>query len=286
MWKRNGNSGTGTGKIRANIRQINRSPNYNAVHCAGKRVERAALGLPASWATISSWLEERATAVPVADEAGHPAAWKCPEIPVLPNYDTVPEPGFWKVFPFFSPKRVPQNKIDVDRLAEWVHDCQSKWDRRKRKVAKRAIKNLREGARTLLKKNLPPLRSRNAQSAIVHGRAVTDTIASWVKSGVVAGPFKTVPLENFRSNPLMAVPQKNKVRLVMNLSAPAGSAFNEAIKPESVKKLDMSSAKKAGEKSLKTGRFAEIAKLDMKDAYKLIPGHPEQWNHYGFNWLG
>ena len=41
----------------------------------------------------------------------------------------------------------------------------------------------------------------------------------------------------------MAVAQKNKIRPITNLSTPAGTSFNEAIRPESVQKLEMSSAK-------------------------------------------
>ena len=67
-------------------------------------------------------------------------------------------------------------------------------------------------------------------SEFENGELVTDSIAHWVKNGVVAGPFmEKAPLENFRVNPLMAVVQKNKVRVIMNLSAPKKSTFNDSV---------------------------------------------------------
>ena len=29
-----------------------------------------------------------------------------------------------------------------------------------------------------------------------------------------------------------------------------------------------------------------MAKYNIRDAYKIIPGHPSQWNCFGFKWLG
>ena len=89
---------------------------------------------------------------------------------------------------------------------------------------------------------------------------LTDTIAHWVKNKLVAGPFQRPPLRNFRSNPLMAVKQKNKIRPVLNLSAPVGASFNEAVNPDSLRKLSMSTAKEFGYEILRAGRGAEIAK--------------------------
>ena len=59
---------------------------------------------------------------------------------------------------------------------------------------------------------------------------------------MVAGPFDSPPLENFRVNPLMAVKQKNKVRPILNLSAPKIFSFNDAVIENSLRKLEMSSA--------------------------------------------
>jgi len=144
----------------------------------------------------------------------------------------------------------------------------------------------KEGAFTKLKTQLPVLEVKNAESAVKFGELMTDTIGHWVKNKMVAGPYKAPPFRAFRSNPLMAVPQKNKVRPVMNLSAPKGKSLNDAIRPETIKRLNMSSAKNFGYEIRRVGKSAVFAKFDMQDAYKLIPGHPGQWWLYGFIWLG
>ena len=75
---------------------------------------------------------------------------------------------------------------------------------------------------------------------------LTDTVAHWDKSKMVAGPFKNPPLENFRVNPLMAVKQKSKVRPILNLSAPKGFSFNDNVDENHIRKLEMSSARQFG----------------------------------------
>ncbi len=87
----------------------------------------------------------------------------------------------------------------------------------------------------------------------------------------MAGPFDSPPFKKFRSNPQMAVIQRTKVRPILNLSSPLGRSFNDAVLPERVDKLKMSSAKLLAETLIKAGRNATIIKSDIKDAYKLIP---------------
>ena len=94
---------------------------------------------------------------------------------------------------------------------------------------KNRTENRHPGAQTSLKFPLPGIFSKNAKSAFEHGSLLTDIIAHWVKSEMVAGPFDFPPLENFRVNSLMAVKQKNKVRPILNLSAPKYASFNDAV---------------------------------------------------------
>ena len=106
------------------------------------------------------------------------------------------------------------------------------------------------------------------------------------KTGVMAGPYRKKPLENFRVNPLMAVLQKDKVRPILNLSVPKGASFNDAVKEQTLKKLGMSSASLFGQAIRRAGKNAVMAKSDIKDAYKLIPGREKHWRNFGFRWLG
>jgi hypothetical protein len=85
---------------------------------------------------------------------------------------------------------------------------------------------------------MPPLRLKTA---------MTDVLATWLKKGFVAGPFKQPPCDGFRANPLMAAVQKNKVQPILNLSFPKGSSFNDAVKETKISLLGMISAKIFGE---------------------------------------
>ena len=63
------------------------------------------------------------------------------------------------------------------------------------------ISDLRQGANAYHRQELPQISMSNAKSAVEHGALLTDTIATWVKKGFVAGPFDTPPLPGFRENP-------------------------------------------------------------------------------------
>jgi hypothetical protein len=96
----------------------------------------------------------------------------------------------------------------------------------------------------------------------------------------------TPPLLQFRVNPLMAVDQGEKVRLVLNVSAPKGSSVNDTVVQEGIKKVSMSSARAASHIIVDAGKNAIMTKLDKKDAYKMIPARTEDLRQQGFNLLG
>jgi hypothetical protein len=75
------------------------------------------------------------------------------------------------------------------------------------------------------------------------------------KKDVVIGPFEGPPCKNFCVNPLVAIVQKTKIRPILNLKVPVGSAFNEAVDENRIRKLKMCSAKIFSQTLLKTGKF-------------------------------
>jgi hypothetical protein len=77
-----------------------------------------------------------------------------------------------------------------------------------------------------------------------------------------------------------------KVRPILNLSAPTGLSFNDAVNSHDVDLLVMSSQKLFGDGLRKAGRGAFFSKTDIQDAYKLIPNAVAQWHLYGFESLG
>ncbi len=211
---------------------------------------------------------------------------KFPQIPTLRNYRKSPGAGFWSNFPENIRNVRFKPRVKVKLLMRLIRQCWFDWDSHQRRDAKMALRILKRGAITHLKVDLGKLDAKNAASAFEFGEHLTDNIANWVKKGLVAGPFKKPPFRDFRVNPLMAVRQKNKVRPILNLSAPKGSSFNDAVDPMRLKKLRMSSARMFADAVTRAGRHAIFAKYDISDAYKLIAGHKSQWKFFGFKWLG
>jgi len=211
---------------------------------------------------------------------------KCPEIKKLPSYIANANTSFWKNFPSFFPKKNISSKIKVNLLKKSIQKHWFQWNIHQRKTAKILLATLRKGAYTDLTHDLKELSCKNAKSSYTNGETLTDSIGHWVKTKVVAGPYKKKPFKNFRSNPLMAVVQKSKVRPILNLSAPKINSFNDAVDEFKIKKLEMSSAKLFGQTIFEAGKNATLTKSDICDAYKIIPGHPKQWYCFGFTWLG
>jgi len=107
--------------------------------------------------------------------------------------------------------------------------------------ADRVVHDLQFGSQVPFLASLPALRIPNTPSVTAHGEEFTDTLAWWIRQGYVAGPFAAPPLPLFRTNAMMAVEQRNKIRIIMNLSAPKGSSFNDAIDELALEKISMSS---------------------------------------------
>ena len=84
---------------------------------------------------------------------------------------------------------------------------------------------------------MPPVSTKNAASTSTYGRYLTDTIATWVKKGFVAGPFNTPPVPDFRVNPLGVVVCNGKARPILNMSGPKGASFNNNVVEEKMERL-------------------------------------------------
>ena len=249
-------------------------------------IHREDLGLPSRWATIAFWLSLCNVSTLLEPVKIPEFSRKCPEIPKLRSYRQNPSNSFWKIFPKYRAHKGVKKRVKAGVLKRLVQKCWFFWDCHQRKIARQALKTVTEGAFTALNSLLPSIETKNAKSAFQHGLLLTDTIGHWVKNKMVAGPFDKPPFKNFRSNPLMAVQQKTKVRPILNLSAPKNFSFNDAVNEHRVRKLIMSSASLFAKALKRAGKGALMAKYDICDAYKQILGHPSQQAAFGFRWLG
>ena len=130
-------------------------------------------------------------------------------------------------------------------------------------------------------------RSKNSTDSFRFGEHVTDAIASWVKKGFVYGPvaLEDIPADA-KVNGIMCRPKPDgSVRVILNMSAPAGSSVNEGIDIDMFP-ATMSSTLKWLAVLDKAGRGCKIMKIDWADAYKHVPVRPEDISLQWFSWLG
>jgi hypothetical protein len=180
----------------------------------------------------------------------------------------------------------PETKIDIEKLESEVLSLKEKMTVHQLERSLKAISYLKHGAPSFQTEKLPGCFVKNAASCYVHGRQVTENIATWIKEGYAAGPFDGPPCANFRVNPLIAVVQPGKVRPVMNVSSPNGESYNSNVDEHCTETVKMASAKKFSQKILDCGPHAVMSKHDLIAAYKQVPCRIEDLRLQGFYWLG
>jgi hypothetical protein len=256
-------------------------------HISEKIYRHSHLGLPQQWCIILAWLTAKPPPPP-PPSAPQPKIFprKHPSIPLLSQYHTPPPPQFWEFFPYNPLPVQPTTPILIDVFSSLIAALKPYWTLSQRRIAETALHDLRFGASPVWEAALPPITCQNSPTAIFHGALVTDTIASWILEKFVAGPFQTPPFSNFRCNALIAVPQSDKIRPVLDLSSPSGSSYNDALCKTVLRKAVMSSAKLFSRALWTAGRHSYFSKFDMHSAYKNIPQRPSLWPAQGFSWLG
>jgi len=208
------------------------------------------------------------------------------EIPVLDCYDGQPNVEFWSKFPANHNINKIESKVNIENLKFWISKLESKLTASQKHRANKTVEFFEKGAPAYQKSTLPSCFVKNAGSTKNFGPQVSDNIASWIKKGFACGPFINPPFKKFRVNPIIAIPQSNKIRIVLNVSMPEGQSFNDNIDDNSLEKVHMSSARNFGFILKKCGKNAKFSKSDLNDAYKLIPALTDDLWLQGFFWNG
>ena len=235
---------------------------------------------------VESWLSEYEMAAYPGEKPVDTCEIKNREIPILRNYEGTADDSFWEKFP---KRDIPENvstRVDIKKFRKHVEVNMPKMTSSELRRAKRVLEDLSFGASAFQKTDLPPLSTANSKSAYENGATLTDTIATWVKKGFVAGPFDTAPMEGFRANPLAVVVRNGKVRPILNMSGPVGRSFNDNVEKNKLERLHMGTAKVFSFALKRAGRGAKFSKFDLRDAYKLMPARREDFRLQGFKWLG
>ncbi len=244
------------------------------------------MGLPADWKIVEGWIFGSHPPQNPRQQGHTEKRLKHPEIPTLDSYKHPPPFKFWDSFPKRALPKTPSTPVHVNVLEEMIDSSKDNLRPDQIYRAEKVIHELKFGVVVPTTKTLPGNVEENAPSVANHGRVFTDTLAHWITKNYVAGPFHLPPTEDFRSNSMMAIEQKGKVRIVMNLSTPEKESFNDAIEEDKLEKIKMSSAKQFGYSIIECGRHARMWKFDMVDAYKNLPAATSDLRLQGFAWLG
>jgi hypothetical protein len=131
----------------------------------------------------------------------------------------------------------------------------------------------------------------NNRSAINDPEFVTSALQSEVDQGFMIGPYDDPPFATYRISPIGVAVGKysGKKRLIVDLSAPHDSpdtpSINELI-PKEEFSLTYVTMDDAISILKQLGPLAFMNKLDISQAFKIIPIKPSLWHLYGVQWRG
>ena len=103
----------------------------------------------------------------------------------------------------------------------------------------------------------------------------------------LVGPFSSPPFSVFRVSPLGLVPKKveGEFPLIHHLSYPKGSSLNDGISSDYTS-VSYATVEDAIRLIKSVGPHCFLAKTDIKNAFRLIPIRPEDYNLLRICWRG
>ena len=125
----------------------------------------------------------------------------------------------------------------------------------------------------------------NSEATIKNSDLVDRKLQKEIELGRIAGPFQHAPFSNFRISPLAIIPKRvpGEYRLIHNLSAPLGNSINSHI-PHELASVKYQKMQHAVDIIKKLGKGTLMGKIDIKDAFRLIPVKPVDYELLGIQW--
>ena len=127
----------------------------------------------------------------------------------------------------------------------------------------------------------------NHPSAVLHSDVVSAKLHDEMAMNRIAGPFDIPTPANCIFSPLGVVPKKSsgEFRLIHDLSFPRDNSVNSHIhKSHTAVQYELLDHCVSIIRSI--GPNCLIAKADIKDAFRILPIHPEDYRLLGFTWRG
>ena len=136
-----------------------------------------------------------------------------------------------------------------------------------------------------------PMRAdlQSARRSLLSAMERPDVIEKYLAKEMSAGRVVQVApglAEAVYCSPFGVVPKKSKPdawRLIVDLSSPEGHSVNDGIGKE-LATLTYVSIDEVMEQVLQSGRGALLAKMDIKQAYRNVPVHPDDRTLLGMSW--
>ena len=127
----------------------------------------------------------------------------------------------------------------------------------------------------------------NLLSAHEHPEAVDSKLLKELAAHRLAGPFVQPPFSPFRISPLGVVPKKvpGEYRLIHHLSYPSGDSINDGISQQN-SSVAYSRVDDAVKLIKNIGHGSFLAKTDIKNAFRIIPIQPADYDLLGMSWKG
>jgi hypothetical protein len=142
--------------------------------------------------------------------------------------------------------------------------------------------------------NEPPneiFECKNLLSSKKEGAFVTAALKQEVDCNYIAGPFDSLPFTQYRVSPIGVATGKysGKKRLILDLSAPHTegeiSSVNSQIDKDEYS-LHYVTIDDAINVIRRLGKGSQLTKVDVKDAFRILPVAPHQWPHLCIKWEG
>ena len=151
------------------------------------------------------------------------------------------------------------------------------------------LTGISEGFRIGFKSSPKPLKSakRNLECALQHPDTVSQYLAEEIAHHRVAGPFKRSTIPDAHINRLGVIPknhQPNKWRLIIDLSHPASRSVNDGI-PKNLCSLTYITVDSAIQRIQLLGQGTLLAKINVKNAFRLLPVHPSDRHLLAMDWV-
>ena len=143
------------------------------------------------------------------------------------------------------------------------------------------------GFRIQFEGELTDVRPKNLISALELPIVIDDKLAKELGASRIAGPFANPPFPLYRVSPLGVVPKKTpgEFRLIHHLSYPRGASINDGISSE-YSTVSYATIDDAIRLIKRSGRGCYLAKTDIKNAFRIIPIHPDDYHLLGMKWKG